>query len=329
MNAISQASSTHLELLIRQIRLEANGIRSFELVAPDGGALPPFTAGAHLDITLDSNLVRQYSLCNDPGERHRYVIAVLKDPAGKGGSRVVHERLQVGDTVRVSVPRNHFELHDQARKVVLLAGGIGVTPLKAMAHRLRAAGVPFELHYCAKAPAFAAFMDELRVIADDRQVHFHFDGGDPGSGLDIASLLRETQDGAHVYYCGPAGFMEACRVASQHWPTGTVHCEHFKAPVAQPLPGEEATPSGTFTAEIASTGERLTVEPSQNLAEVLQTAGYPVETSCQSGLCGTCKVGYLAGEVDHQDFILSDEEKAHYLTCCVSRARSSHLLLDL
>ena len=328
MNAIvDDNAETQLDLKVKQIRMEANGINSYEFVSPDGALLPPFTAGSHIDVHAGPGVVRQYSLCNSPSERHRYVISVLKDPNGRGGSAAVHESIRVGDTVRVSAPRNNFALQPRKGKVVLLAGGIGVTPMKAMAHQLEAENIAYEMYYCSKGPEYAAFKAELEALAKSGQIKFHFDGGDPKNSLDIASILSSPDGDCDLYYCGPGGFMEACKVASGHWPSGSVHFEHFKAPVKK----ADAEPSvvGAFFAEIASTGEKLEIGPEQNLAEVLQAAGYPVETSCQSGLCGTCKVRYLAGEVDHQDFILDESEKREYLTCCVSRATTTTLRLDL
>ncbi|MGY2337671.1 PDR/VanB family oxidoreductase [Pseudomonas sp. SDO5532_S415] len=328
MNAIvDNTAATHLELVVKQIRMEANGVNSYEFVTTDGSSLPPFTAGAHIDVHVGSGVIRQYSLCNAPSERHRYVIAVLKDPNGRGGSTAVHETIKVGDRVRVSVPRNNFELHSGSTKVMLLAGGIGVTPMKSMAHQLEAQNIAYEMYYCAKGPEFAAFQAELEEMAKSGRISFHFDGGDPGNKLDIPSILKNPEAACDLYYCGPGGFMQACKDASEHWPSGTVHCEHFKAPVKQ----DTAQPAvvGGFIAEIASTGEKLAVGPDQSLAEVLNNAGHSVETSCQSGLCGTCKVRYLAGDVDHQDFILDESERPEFLTVCVSRATCGTLLLDL
>lgn len=325
MSTTTEHGAGPLELLVRQIRAEAAGINAYELVEPAGRPLPPFTAGAHIDVHVAPGLVRQYSLCNDPAERDRYVIAVLCDEGGRGGSRAVHERIRVRDRVAVSAPRNHFALAGGARKVVLLAGGIGVTPLKAMAHSLRAAGADFELHYCAKAPECAAFGDELSALGG--HVHYHFDGGDPAKGLDIAGMLARPAADTHLYYCGPGGFMKACGDASAHWPAGTVHCEHFKAPTAPASTAGSATAG--YIAQIASTGLEVSVDAGQNLAEALQAAGVALETSCQSGLCGTCKVRYLSGEVDHQDYILDEAERQSFLTPCVSRACGERLVLDL
>ncbi|MBN3762953.1 PDR/VanB family oxidoreductase [Burkholderia sp. Ac-20365] len=328
MTAFNRAAAT-LELFVRQVRYEGRNIQSYELVDPAGTELPPFTAGAHLDVHLANGVIRQYSLCNSPADRHRYVIAVLRDEKGRGGSKAVHEQLQVQGRVRVSVPRNNFELAQGARKVILIAGGIGVTPLKSMAHQLADAGdVEYELHYCARDAQCAAFTEDLQGLVDTQRLHFHFDGGDPSRGLDVAALLRaQAQEGTHVYYCGPAGFMQACADASSHWPQDTVHCEHFKAP-ERTVALEDRKP-GEFTVEIASTGQRIPVPVDRSIADVLKAAGIDVQTSCEAGLCATCKVRYLSGEVEHQDCILDAGEQQNFLTLCVSRAKSELLVLDL
>jgi len=329
MTSLQQPAVTTLELVVRRVTLEAKGINSYELVDPEHRDLPPFTAGSHIDIHLPNGLVRQYSLSNSPGEHHRYVIGVLRDPNGSGGSAAVHQ-LHAGDLVKVSVPRNNFALQSGAGRSILLAGGIGVTPMKSMMHALQEQGADYELHYCCKGPEFAAFSEDMQSLIESGNVHLHFDGGDPSKSFNIKALLNDIPDGCHVYYCGPGGFMEACKNAAAHWPNGTVHFEHFKAPVKPAAPpGADAEVADGFVAKIASTGEELLVQSHDNLAQVLQKAGYPVETSCESGLCGTCKVRYLDGEVDHQDYILDDSEKAQYLTCCVSRAKSKLLVLDL
>jgi len=316
-----------LSLLVKQIRFEANGINSYELVHPQGEELPPFSAGAHIDIHLPNGMTRQYSLCNSPAERHRYVIAVLRDEKGRGGSKALHDALRVQDLATVSAPRNNFELVPQAKKVILLAGGIGVTPLKAMAHALDRAGIPFELHYCARNPGCAAFREELGIAWEHGKLVHHFDHGNPADGLDIDALLREPEEGAHLFYCGPAGFMKACAEASSHWPAGTVHCEHFKAP--EPPAGAATPAPGAFMVKIASSGAMLEVPADRSIADVLEQNGVRVETSCQAGLCATCKIRYLEGEVDHRDYILGDDEHGQFLTACVSRATSPVLVLDL
>jgi vanillate O-demethylase ferredoxin subunit len=329
MNAINKPETRLLSLLVRQIRFEAIGINSYELVDPDGAELPAWDAGSHLDIHLPDGLIRQYSLCGDPADRRRYMIAVLKDENGRGGSRLLHETLQVQHIVNVSLPRNNFAIVPNAERFILIGGGIGITPLKAMAHELIASRRAFTLYYCAKGPQYAAFRDELGSLSSS---NFHYDGGDPSQGLDIAGLLKDHAEATHLYYCGPAGLMAACARASAHWPQGTVHSEHFKAPVLAVAAGPFETAelaSDNFSVEIASTGAVFDIPVDRSIVEVLGDAGIVIETSCVSGLCGTCKVKYSSGTVDHRDFILSDEEREDHLTTCVSRATSARLVLDL
>lgn len=318
---------TPLELQVRQIRMEAIGIHSFELCAPDHERLPPFTAGAHIDLHLPGGLVRQYSLCNDPADTHRYVLGVLKDANGRGGSLRVHEALKVGDVVRVSHPRNQFELQASQRSALLIAGGIGITPLKSMAHSLLQAGTPFELHCCARSSEVAAFTEEL-VDFNRRapgSVRWHFDNGVVGAGLDLAALLAVQPEGTHLYFCGPPGFMKACEQAAAHWQPGTVHSEHFQAPART----EPLAPTTGATVRLSQTGRELVLPEGGNLLDLLIGNGVHVPTSCMSGLCGTCKTGYADGEVEHNDFILGDGEKGHCLTPCVSRITSRSITLHL
>lgn len=327
------ASAPGLSLLVRQIRMEANGINSYELVDPSGAELPPTTAGAHIDLHLPGGITRQYSLCNDPAERHRYVIAVLRDEAGRGGSRAVHDQLHVRDIVAASLPRNNFPLVTEGKKYILLAGGIGVTPLKSMVHALEHLGKDYELHYCAKGPEFVAFREVFEPLVQAGRVVFHFDGANPAERLDIGTLLQTYTPGTHLYYCGPGGFMSACRNATAHWPEGSFHYEHFKVP--EPArPGASSMESCTesadsFRVQIAGRNDMFEVPRTKSIVEVLEENGVPITTSCQSGLCGSCKVRYLSGEVDHQDFILSDEEHQAYMTPCVSRCNSQLLVIDL
>lgn len=317
-----------LRLQLRAIRLEADGIHAFELVDPVGALLPVAEAGAHVDVHLPGGLVRSYSLAGDPADRSHWVLGVLRDPKGRGGSRAMHEALRVGETLTVGAPRNAFALAgaEGQRHAILLAGGIGITPLKAMAHTLAAQGRSFELHYCARSPRHTAFREALQRLVPEGRLHLHHDHGNPAQGLDITGLLRQPAQGTHLYYCGPAGFMKACADASAHWPSGTVHSEHFKAPEpATP----KAAPDGAFEVQLARSGVTLQVPPEQSIVRAIELSGHRVPTSCLSGLCGACKVNYLAGEVDHQDYILSDEERKTCMTVCVSRAKGPVLVLDL
>ncbi|VWB87278.1 PDR/VanB family oxidoreductase [Burkholderia lata] len=327
--AVQDFDAGTLDVRVKQIRYEGKGINSYELTSPTGQPLPAFDAGAHIDIHLKNGIIRQYSLCNSSAERDRYVIAVLKDENGRGGSRALHEGLGAGDVVTISKPRNHFALTCDAKKVILIAGGIGVTPLKAMAHELEGRGIDFEMHYCARSPDAAAFGPELDGMRRAGKLHYHFDDGEASNQLDIKKLLAQPTSGTHVYYCGPAGFMTACADAASHWPKGTVHFEHFKAPEQPKRASTGAEHSGGCEVTIASTGQVIQLKPEQSLSDALNAAGVAVATSCCAGLCATCKVRYLEGQVDHSDFILSDGERLEYLTTCVSRPTSKTLVLDL
>jgi vanillate O-demethylase ferredoxin subunit len=216
-------------LRIRSITYLAMRINGYELVRPDGQNLQPFTAGAHISVRLSAGIVRDFSLWNDPAERKRYCIAVLREgPA----STQLHEEVRVGNLVEASMPRNNFPLADEAERYLLIAGGIGITPIMAMIAELRHRRAEFHLDYCTRSPEETAFLDDLAVLAAQGRVQFHHDGGDPAKGLDLAATLREPRPGTHLYYCGPAGMMAAAAAASAHWPTGTVHFEFFTGPQA-------------------------------------------------------------------------------------------------
>ena len=324
-SAIADTATETLRLQVVAIRRQAEGIHSFELADPDGAQLPVVTAGAHVDVHLPGSLVRSYSLAGDPTERGHWLLGVLLERTGRGGSRAMHEQVRVGDLLTVGAPRNAFELAAGATHSVLLAGGIGITPLKAMAHTLRAQGASFELHYCARSPQTAAFVADLQALVPAGALHLHFDQGNPAQGLNMAALLAQPANGTHVYCCGPAGFMQACAQATAHWPPGTVHSEHFKAPET----AAKAQPDGAFEVQLARAGVTVQVQPDQTIVRAIELAGLRVPTSCLSGLCGACKVDYLAGDVEHNDYILSDEEKSRCMTLCVSRARSPLLVIDL
>jgi ferredoxin-NADP reductase len=218
-------------LRIRSITHLATRINGYELVDPAGHDLPLFTAGAHISVQLGEEIVRDFSLWNDPAERQRYCIAVLREPDGRG-SRQMHESLRVRDLVTTSMPRNNFLLATEAERHLLIAGGIGITPIMAMIAELRRRRAEFHVHYCTRSPEETAFLDDLAVLAALGRVQFHHDAGDPANGLDIAATLRECRLGTHLYYCGPASMMMAAAAASAHWPAGNVHFEFFAGPNA-------------------------------------------------------------------------------------------------
>lgn len=319
------ASSEKRQLMVRSIRWQAQGICSFELEDPEGRTLESPEPGAHVDVHLPGGVVRSYSLAGDPKDQTHWLMGVLREPKSRGGSLAMHEKVRAGDLIEVGALRNAFPMAKHAKHSILLAGGIGITPLKSMAHVLADSGASFELHYCARAQSHVAFAKELQEVVPHDRLHFHFDGGEPSKGLDIQALLKEVSPGTHVYYCGPAGFMNACAQASSHWPQEAVHCEHFKAPETAPLD----LPDGGFEVRLVKSGETIQVGPDQTIVRAIELTGRRVATSCLSGLCGACKVTYVDGEVDHRDYILNDEERTHCLTVCVSRAKGKTLSLDL
>ena len=227
-----------MRLRVRSITYLAQRINGYELVDSEEHDLPAFEAGAHISVRAGEAPVRDFSLWNDPAERSRYCIAVLREPEGRG-SRGWHESVRVGDIVEASAPRNNFPLSGEARHHLLIAGGIGITPIMAMIAELRRRRADFRLHYCTRSPEETAFLDDLAILAAQGRVAFHHDGGDPARGLDMAGTLREYRPGTHLYYCGPAGMMAVTKAASKHWPPGTVHSEYFSGPKAVPpmLPG--------------------------------------------------------------------------------------------
>ena len=306
---------------------EALDICSLDLVPVDGSALPAFSAGAHIDVHLPGGLVRQYSLCNTPGETHRYRIAVLRDAASRGGSATVHDQLQVGTVLDIGTPRNLFELAPSAPHHLLLAGGIGITPLLAMAEQLAAQGGGFTLHHATRSRERTPFVAQLASAPYADRVHHHFDDGPAMQKLDLAATLRSAPAGSHLYVCGPTGFMEAVLAEgrAQGWDEARLHREYFAA-----------APTGTagdggFELELASSGRVIPVAADQTALAALLAAGLDIPMSCEQGVCGTCLTGVKSGVPDHRDQYLTPEERAannQFLPCC-SRASSARLVLDL
>lgn len=305
---------------------ETGDIVSLELRAPDGGLLPPFDAGAHIDVHVAPGVVRQYSLCNAPAERHRYVIGVLRDPASRGGSVAIHDRFDAGSVIEISAPRNHFPLRAGA-PAMLIAGGIGVTPMLCMAEALAAAGTAFTLHYCARSRASAAFLDRIAQAPFARQVSLHFDDGDDAQRLKLDTLFADASSGREIYVCGPAGFIDrVCGAAREaDIPEPRVHFEYF---AAKPV---DTSQDGAFDVRIASTGQVFHIPADRSITSVLLEGGIDIYTSCEEGTCGTCVTRILDGEPDHRDVFLTDDEHAsgQQFTPCCSRAKSPLVVLDL
>ncbi len=320
------ADAELLELRVKRIGYEAETINSYELVAPGGGELPPFSAGSHVDLHLTGGVIRSYSLLNDPAERHRYVVAVNRDADSRGGSRYVHETLRAGEVLSVSKPRNLFPLHEDASHSVLIAGGIGITPLLSMIRRLEALGRSWELFYAARTRNAAAFLDELQVIRPDPhlRVHLDFDDQRDGKLFDVVGIVREAPAQTHFYCCGPLPMLAAFEAATAERPVDHVHVEYFKPKEARAL-------EGGFEVKLARSRKTVEVKPGQTILDALLDAGVAAAYACSEGLCGTCETVVLEGVPDHRDQVLTDEERASNRTImiCCSGAISKTLVLDL
>jgi len=321
------SSAQTLQVRVARKAVEAEDIVTLELVATDGKALPAFSAGSHVDVQLPNGVTRQYSLCNDPQETHRYLIGVLRDPASRGGSQAVHERVQEGDVLTISAPRNHFGLAHEAKKSLLLAGGIGVTPILCMAERLAITGADFTMHYATRSPARTAFRERIARAGFAGRVQFHYDDGAAAQKLDLPGLLARPEAGTHLYVCGPKGFMDAVlNTARQNgWPEAQLHYEFFGAEVAK------SDSDASFEIRLASSGRIVMVPKDQSVTQALAAAGVEIMVSCEQGVCGTCLTRVLEGVPDHKDSYLTPEEQAanDQFTPCCSRSKTPQLVLDL
>ena len=314
-----------IDVVIEKITEEATDIKSFRLVNPVGAALPPFEAGAHIDVYV-GDVTRQYSLCSDPTDTSAYLIGVKLESQSRGGSKAVHA-LKEGDHLEISEPRNLFALDAGNGPALLIGAGIGVTPLVAMMYQLKAQNKAFTLHYFARSKDHIAFSETLlRVDAelDFGRLHFHLGLDGPATGDQLDTLLARPEIGQHVYFCGPGPFMEAINQRCEDWPKDTVHFEYFSA-------GPVEVTDGGFEVIAARSGKRVWVGPEQSIADALNAAGVQVCTSCEQGICGTCLTRVLNGTPIHNDMFLSDAEKAKndQMLLCISRASSNTLTLDI
>lgn len=320
----SEQNDMVIEAVVTARADQAAGIAVFELARADGSPLPPFAAGAHIDVHVADGLVRQYSLCSPPGAAERYRIGVLDDPNSRGGSRTIHRDFAVGTAVRISAPRNHFPLHLEAETSVLVGGGIGITPMIAMAYALKAAGKDFELHYCSRSRDRAGFLDELAAAFPD-QLRLHFDDGDAAQRFEPGACLSAQPAGAHVYVCGPSGFMDRviAEAKAAGYESGRIHYEYFNAQVD--------THGTAFEVVAARSGVTLQVGPDQTILDALAKAGIRVKKSCEQGVCGTCICDVLEGTPDHKDKFLSEEEREDndQIVVCCSRSKTPRLVLDI
>lgn len=319
--------SPMLDVVVVARREEAEGIASLELRRMPGEWLPSFTAGAHIEVHVPTDqgvLHRHYSLANDPSERHRYVIAIGRDPASRGGSRWIHEHLREGQLLRIGEPRNNFPLVEDAARSVLIAGGIGITPLLAMARRLSTLNRKWSLYYCARTPARAAFLQDLLDLGGE--VVPVFDAMAGVAKLDLHALVASTATDTHLYCCGPGSLLKAFLCAAGTRDKQTVHVEWFSAP-PESSPGMGS--DSAFTVRLARSNLTLQVGADQSILEVVRAAGIDVSHSCLEGICGSCETKVVSGECDHRDLILADPTCHKSMMICVSRAKGDEITLDL
>jgi vanillate O-demethylase ferredoxin subunit len=322
------AAGRTLTVRVARITRQGADVLAFELVHPWGRALPGYSAGAHLDVHTPGGFLRTYSLAEAPPAAlavRRYLIGVKREPASRGGSAALHERVREGDLLAVGAPRNSFPLVAGAPRHRLLAGGIGVTPLLAMAEQLARDGAAFTLAVFARSGAHLAFADAVKALG----ARLHFDDPAAPEKLELRALLAARAEGEHLYLCGPAGFMRAAREAAQAaapaWPDDAVHVEYFAPPETPAGDGHDEP----FTLHLARRGIRVPVAADQSAVAALHDVGIDIATSCEQGVCGTCVVPWLAGAPEHRDFCLSALERRSKLALCCARARGSTLTLDL
>jgi ferredoxin-NADP reductase len=319
--AKSPASDGLFDVRVTAIRYAARDTNLYEFARPDGGPLPDYAPGAHIDVHLPNGVVRQYSLINPERDPGIYTVGIKRDPASRGGSRYIHDELRVGRTLKISAPRNNFPLKEDAGHVILFAGGIGITPIWCMVQRLQQLGRSWQLYYACRSRNDTAFLASLEKLAGSQ---FHFDEESAGKFLDIAAILAEAPKDAHLYCCGPTPMLKAFEGATADWPREQVHIEYFTAKA-------EPDKKGGFIVELARTGQEFVIPEGKSILQVLLDAGIDVDYSCELGICGACEQRVISGEPEHRDAILTEEEQASntkVMICCAG-CKSERLVLDL
>ncbi|MBM3345278.1 MAG: oxidoreductase [Betaproteobacteria bacterium] len=318
--------SNTFEVRINAINTEAQGILSYEFVPVSGGELPAFAAGAHVDLQLPGGMVRSYSLLNSQNERHRYVIAVALDSKTRGGSKYIQEQLKVGDVLHISRPKNNFPVAEDAAKSLLIAGGIGITPLWCMIQRLQDLSRPWELYYCVRTREQAALLAPLKAAGEGGQgiVHFNFDHESGGKLLDLGPVIAAQPPGTHMYCCGPLPMLAAFESAAAALPSQEIHVEYFSAKDA---PASE----GGFTVVLAKSGKEVFVPAGKAILDTILDLGIDTPYSCMEGTCGECVTDVLEGVPDHRDVFLTKQDQAanKKMMICCSGSKSARLVLNL
>ena len=312
-----------IEVRLTAIRFAARETNIYEFQRLDGGPLPAYTPGAHIDVHLPNGIIRNYSLLIAKPDPHVYTIGVKRDPASRGGSRHIHDDLRVGTVLKISAPRNNFPLKEDAAHAVLFAGGIGITPIWCMVQRLEELGRAWQLYYSCRSRADAAFLQALEAMTS-KSAHLHFDDEAKGKFLDIPGILADAPKDAHLYCCGPAPMLKAFEEATANWPREQVHVEYFTAKQAPDR-------KGGFTVELARSKQEFFIPEGKTILQVLLDEGIDVDYSCELGICGACEQRVISGEPEHRDAILTEEEQAEnqrVMICC-SGCKTERLVLDL
>jgi ferredoxin-NADP reductase len=310
-----------IEVRLTAIRYMAREINLYEFRRPDGGPLPAYAPGAHVDLVLGNGLVRNYSLTVARPEGGTYTFGIKREAAGRGGSRLIHDELKVGATVKISAPRNNFPLDEGARHSILIAGGIGITPIWCMVQRLNELGRSWTLHYACRSRAEMAFLDAVAAMP---QAELHFDDEHGGAILDVAAIVARAPPDAQLYCCGPTAMLHAFEAATEDWPRAQVHVEYF-------TPKAEPAREGGFIVELARSGREFFIPQGHSILSVLLDEGIDVAYSCELGICGSCEQRVIAGEPVHRDSILTEEEQAEnkrVMICCAG-CKSERLVLDI
>lgn len=317
-----------IDVRVQQIRYESENIISIQLYPIHSKLLPSFNSGAHIDVHLPNGKVRQYSLISPLQDRRYYEIGVLNSPTSKGGSSYIHRKLKVGDILTITEPRNLFELDDTDQKVLLIAGGIGITPILSMWSSLAIDQRKCELHYCtrqSKIP-FLERIDAFKIMNSDSH-YVTYIGNKGNNGFEIAEVLNSNSMNTHIYVCGSYEFIQYVEntALSMNWNKHFIHKECFKnTNLMLPVSSVEE-----HVLEIASTGQKIPILQNENIAEVLNQAGYAVPMSCEQGICGTCTLRYIDGEFFHQDMILNDQDHLTLFTPCCSKIKSKKVIIDI
>jgi ferredoxin-NADP reductase len=321
-SAEASAPDGLIEVRLTAIRYAARDTNLYEFRRPDGGPLPAYEPGAHVDMHLPNGLLRNYSLVVAKPEAGVYTFGIKRDPASRGGSRYIHDELRVGKTLTIGAPRNNFPLHEDAAHTVLLAGGIGITPIWCMVQRLTALGRSWSLHYSCRSRTDMAFLEALEAMTGP---NFHFDDENAGKFLDVAGIVAAAAKDAHLYCCGPTPMLKAFEAATADWPRAQIHVEYFTPKQQEPAR------RGGFTVELARSGQEFFIPEGHSILQVLLDEGVDVDYSCELGICGACEQRVISGVPEHRDSILTEEEQAEnkrVMICCAG-CKSDRLVLDL